>query len=183
MVPSSSTSDGVPVHCEICGTSSIVDVSRPPGDSVCPSCGTLLWVHAMAELTSRNSFVPDLRLSQLKATNRDDAIRELTQAIAEGLDWTSDQHASVCHDILAREELCSTGIGNGVALPHALVDWTDRSFTAMTLAPDGIPFNALDGQPVYLIIMIVSPSSRPEEHLSHLERISRSLSGVGPSIV
>lgn len=180
MSPSTSTDDGFPIRCEICGATSIVDVSRPPGDSVCPSCGTWLWVHAMAEFTSRNSFVPDLRVSRLEATNRDDALRELSQALAGELNWTADQQAAVWKDVLAREELCSTGIGNGVAIPHARVDWIDRSYTVMTLAPDGIAYNALDGQPVYLMIMIVSPSAQPEEHLRLLELISNSLSGAGP---
>lgn len=167
---------GFPIRCEICGETSIVNVSRPSDDSVCPTCGTLLWVQAMAEITSRNSFVPDLRISRLEATDRDDAVRELAQAFAEEFHWTADQQAAVSSDVLAREELYSTGIGNGVAIPHASVDWIDRSVTAMALAPEGLAYRALDGQPVYLIIMIVSPSARPEEHLRLLEWISRSLS-------
>ena len=180
MSPSSSTDDGFPIRCEICGATSIVNVSSPPGDSVCPSCGTWLWVHAMAEFTSRNSFVPDLRIGRLEATTREDAIRELAQALAAELNWSADQQAAVWQDVLAREELCSTGIGNGMAIPHARVDWIDRSYTAMTLAPEGLEYQSLDGQPVFLIIMIVSPSAQPEEHLRLLELISQSLSGVGP---
>ncbi len=181
MISSTSTDDGFPIQCEICGVSSIVNVSKPPGDSVCPACGSFLWVTALVEVTRQNSFTPDLRLSQLEATNRDDAIREITQAIAKELHWTVDQQTSFVNSLLNREELGSTGIGRGFAVPHASVDWIDNCFTAMALAPDGIPFNALDGEPVHTIIMIASPKSCPGDHLRLLERVSRSLRWAGHS--
>jgi nitrogen PTS system EIIA component len=181
MMPSTSTDDGFPVRCEICGNSSIVNVSRPPGDSVCPACGCFLWVTALAEVTRRDSFVPNLRIARLDATNRDDALREMSSLIAEELRWTFDQQNLFVDAMLKREQLGSTGIGNGFAVPHAKADWVDDFFTAMALAPDGIAFDALDGKPVHTIIMIASPQSRPGDHLRLLERISRSLRWAGHS--
>lgn len=178
MLPTTPTDDGVPIRCEVCGETSLVNVSRPPGDSVCPTCGTFLWVDAMAELTRQHSFVPGLRLSRLEATNRDDALSEVSQAIAEALDWNAGQRESFLAELLHREQLHSTGIGNGIAIPHALLDGIEGSFTAMALAPEGIPFDALDGQPVFLMIMIASPASRPQDHIQLLEQIARSLSEV-----
>jgi PTS system fructose-specific IIA component/PTS system nitrogen regulatory IIA component len=179
MITSTSTDDGFPIRCEICGTSSIVNVSRPPGDSVCPACGTFLWVAALAEVARLNQFVPDLTLSHLDSTNRDDSIAELAQAIADRQNWTTAQHASFVHAVLKREELGSTGIGRGFAVPHAAVDWIDCCCTVMGCAPNGIAFNALDEKPVHTIILIASPKSCPADHLRLLERISRSIRWVG----
>lgn len=178
---STATDDGFPVQCEICGAQSIVNVSRPPGDSVCPACGSFLWVAALIEVTRHHSFVPDLRVSQLDVTNRDDAICQLSQAIADELNWTASQTTDFVKAVLKREELGSTGIGRGFAIPHAPIDWLDNCFTAIAFAPEGITFNALDGQPVHTIIMIASPKSHPRDHLRLLERVSRSLRWAGHS--
>jgi mannitol/fructose-specific phosphotransferase system IIA component (Ntr-type) len=181
MIPSTSTDEGFPICCEICGNSSIVNVSRPPGDSVCPVCGCFLWVTALAEMTRQTSFVPDLRIARLDATNRNDALREISMLIADELGWTIDQQTSFVDALLKREELGSTGIGRGFAVPHAKFDWINDFFAAMALAPDGIAFDALDGEPVHTIIVIASPQSRPGDHLRLLERVSRSLRWAGHS--
>lgn len=152
----------------------MMNVSRPPGDSVCPACGCFLWVTALAEATRRNSFVPNLLVARLDATNRDDALREMSRLIAGELSWTLDQQNLYVDAMLKREKRGSTGIGSGYAVPHAKVDWVDDCFTAMALADD-IAFDALDGKPVHTIIMIVSPQSRPGDHIRLLECISRSL--------
>lgn len=175
MISSTSTDDGFPIRCEISGTTSVVNVSRPPGDSICPACGSFLWVAALVEVTRQNLFVPDVRIPQLNASNRNDAVREVTWAIGEQLNWTQDQRGAFVNAVLVREEMGATGIGRGIAVPHASVDWIDECFTVIALAPDGIPFNALDGEPVHTIVMIASPKSRPGVHLRLLERVSRSL--------
>lgn len=181
MMPSTSTGDGFPLRCEICGNSFTVHVSRPPGDSVCPACGHFLWVTALAEMTRRNSFEPDMRIARLNATNRDDALLEVSTLIAEELAWTFDEQTSFADALRKREELGSTGIGSGFAVPHAKLDWIHDCFAAMALAPDGIAFDAWDGQPVHTIIAIASPQSRPDDHLRLLERVSRSLRSAGHS--
>lgn len=175
MTPITSTDEGFPIRCEICGNASIVNVSRPPGDSVCPSCGSLLWVTAITEMTSRHSFVPDLRISQLNSTDRDDALGEMGLAIADHLQWNTTEQTQFVDALIKRENLGSTGIGGGFAIPHAKIDWISRCFSAIALAPDGIEFSALDGKPVHTIILIASPASKPVEYLQFLERVSRSL--------
>lgn len=175
MLVSTSTDDGFPIRCEICGTSSIVNVSRPPGDSVCPACGSFLWVTAVVEITRQNSFVPDLRIARLGSRTRDEVLREISMALSEKLRWTADQQTSFVEALLQREALGSTGIARGFAVPHAKIDWIKDCFTAIAFAPDGIAFNTLDDAPVHTIIMIASPKSRPGDHLRLLERVSRSL--------
>ncbi|MFO0942962.1 MAG: PTS sugar transporter subunit IIA [Pirellulales bacterium] len=182
MMPSTSTDDGFPVHCDLCGNSSTVNVSKPPSDSVCPVCGCFLWVTALVEVTRRQeSFVPDLLISRLETINRDDALREMSRLISEELSWTIDQQSRFVEALLHREHLGSTGIGNGFAVPHAKVDWVDQCFTAMALAPDGIAFDSIDLKTVHTIIMIASPQSQSGEGLRLLERISRFTRWVGHS--
>ena len=111
---STTTDDGTPIRCEICGESSLVNVSRPPGDSVCPNCGTFLWVDALVEITQKNSFVPDIRLREIVATVRSEAVREITRRAAAEFDWSIAQQNELNAAILKREELGSTGIGQRI---------------------------------------------------------------------
>lgn len=179
MLSSTSTDDGFPIRCEICGNSSIVNVSMPPGDSLCPVCGSFQWVTALAEVPFQNSFKPHLHISRLDAMNRDDALREISTAIAEKLRWTFQQQTLFVDAVVRREEMGSTVIRRGFALPHAKVDWIDDCFTAIAMAPHGIAFNSLDCEPVHTIVMIASPNSRPANHLQMLERVSRALRWAG----
>ena len=77
--------------------------------------------------------------------------------------------------IMAREELGSTGIGNGVALPHGRIDSIDDVFIVFGRAKCPIDFDALDGAPVTLIFLIVSPTRHNEDYLKILSSISRLL--------
>ena len=172
---STTTDDGYPVRCDLCGTSSLVNVSRPPGDSVCPACGTFLWVSAVVAEMQQHSFVPDVRIAQLVAQDRQAAFLELTEIIGKSCEWTPQQEAALVDALLQREELGPTSIGRGLALPHAAVDWLDRSVSAIALAPHGIDFQSLDGRPVYTIVLMAFPKSRPAEKLRQLEAVSRSL--------
>lgn len=169
------TDDGTPIRCEICGASSLVNVSRPPGDSVCPNCGAFLWVDAVVEITQKNSFIPDMRIREIAANTRLEAIHEIVECAAPEFGWTADQQNELKSAILKREELGSTGIGRGFAVPHAKVDWLTSCLTVMAFAPNGIEFDSLDGTPVHTFILIASPKSKPGDHLRLLECVSRSL--------
>lgn len=175
MAPSTATDDGFPVRCEICGTSSQVDVSRPPGDAVCPACGSFLWVTAISEVAGRSSFVPDVRISQLKAVTRDEAFQEASHAIAQQRGWPIEHETDLVKAFLAREALGSTTIGRGIAIPQANVDWLEQSVTAIAFAPDGIKFNGVDHQRVHTLIFIVAPKSQPQEPLRLLDQVSHAL--------
>ena len=81
--------------------------------------------------------------------------------------------------IMEREELGSTGIGNGVALPHGRIDSIDNVFIVFGRAKHPIEFDALDGAPVTLIFLIVSPTQHNESYLRALSNISRLLKQEG----
>lgn len=73
-----------------------------------------------------------------------------------------------------REQLRSTGIGDGVAIPHCFVETSEEQRAALLLCPQGVPFDAIDGKPVNIIIGVVGPK-RATEHLRVLARVSRVL--------
>lgn len=148
---------------------------------MCPNCGTFLGVDALVEITQQNSFVPDIRIREIVATVRSEAVREITSRAAAEFDWSIAQQNELNDAILKREEVGSTGIGRGFAVPHASVDWLSSCVTVMVLAPNGIDFDTLDGQPVRTVILIASPKSKPGDHLRLLERVSRSLRFLGNS--
>ena len=78
--------------------------------------------------------------------------------------------------VLDREHKLSTGIGCGLAVPHAKVDFLDQMCIVACSVKRGLDFNALDKQPVYLLFLIVSPSSTTGPHIRALSAISRILS-------
>src|SRR5262249_22738677 len=77
--------------------------------------------------------------------------------------------------ILKRELLGSTGIGRGVAIPHTKHTGVDRLVGTVALSPAGVGFDSLDGEPVHVFVLLVSPQDRPGDHLRALENSSRSL--------
>jgi mannitol/fructose-specific phosphotransferase system IIA component (Ntr-type) len=183
MTVSSSTDDGIPIRCDFCGALSFVNVSRPPGDSVCPACGTFLWVNAVVAVSEEHEFVPNFRFSKIAAKTRFDAIHEITHLVGTELEWNKGQLYELNVAILKREDLGSTGTGRGFAVPHASVDWIASCTTAMAFAPNGIEFDSLDGKPVHSFILVVSPSSKPGDHLRTLERVSRAIRSFGQRVV
>jgi PTS system fructose-specific IIA component/PTS system nitrogen regulatory IIA component len=77
--------------------------------------------------------------------------------------------------ILKRELLGSTGIGRGVAIPHTKHSSVERLIGTVALSRPGVSFESLDGEPVHVFVLLISPQDRPGDHLRALENVSRSL--------
>ncbi|NOT34811.1 MAG: PTS sugar transporter subunit IIA [Candidatus Eisenbacteria bacterium] len=77
--------------------------------------------------------------------------------------------------VLRRESMMSTGIGNGVAIPHGKARAVDRMVASCAIARNGIDFEAVDGEPVNLLILLVSPENVAAPHVRVLANISRLL--------
>ena len=77
--------------------------------------------------------------------------------------------------IIKREELGSTGIGRGVAVPHTKHPSVERLVGTVGISHDGVDFDSLDGEKVQLLFLLISPPDRPGDHLRALENISRQL--------
>ena len=115
----------------------------------------------------------DLIIEDLQATNKAGVIREFAALLSQaGKVANADALAQV---LLDRESQCSTGIGDGIAIPHARSRSVSEMVIAFGRSGQGIDFQALDGKPAHLFFVLVSPEDRPGDHLKTLARISRVL--------
>lgn len=113
--------------------------------------------------------------ANLEATDKEGVIRELVQALLDGGGIKTDEFESIVKAILKREELGSTGIGRGVAVPHTKHPSVDHLVGTVAVSGGGVDFASLDGEKVYLFFLLISPPDRPGDHLRALENISRQL--------
>ena len=105
-------------------------------------------------------------------SKKTDVLARLAQLLADG----TGLDAETIQDVLEkREQLQSTGIGDGVAIPHGSLDQLEKQCAAIVLCPDGVPFDAIDGRPVTIVVGVVGPRRATGEHLRMLARISRLL--------
>ncbi|HEV3116156.1 MAG TPA: PTS sugar transporter subunit IIA, partial [Gemmataceae bacterium] len=81
--------------------------------------------------------------------------------------------------VLKRELLGSTGIGRGVAIPHTKHNSVEKLIGTVALSRPGVTFDSLDGEPVHVFVLLISPQDRPGDHLRALENVSRSLRDDG----
>jgi mannitol/fructose-specific phosphotransferase system IIA component (Ntr-type) len=109
------------------------------------------------------------------ATTKEGVIREMSQSLVDAGKITAGELESIVKAIMKREDLGSTGIGRGVAVPHTKHPSVSRLVGTVAISQAGIDFESLDGEPVQLLFLLVSPPDRPGDHLRALENISRQL--------
>ncbi len=119
--------------------------------------------------------VRDAIVVELKATGKEEAIREIVGSLHASGQLGEADLESVIRAILGREELGSTGIGQGVAVPHTRHPTVSRLVGTVALSKKGVDFAALDGDPVNIFFLLISPPNQPGDHLRALENISRHL--------
>jgi PTS system nitrogen regulatory IIA component len=128
----------------------------------------------LTELLSVNRVLVrgrDGRASPSSLSKRD-AIDVLAELLCEGAGVPRDEVGEV---LAEREALQSTGIGDGVAIPHGALANLDKQWAALLIVPEGMEFEAIDGTKVYLLFAVVGPKRATGEHLKTLARISRLL--------
>lgn len=119
--------------------------------------------------------VPEAIIPDLQASTKEEAIRKMIASLKSSGSIPEQEEESIVAAVLKREELGSTGIGNGVAVPHTKHASVDRLIATVALAKRGVDFASLDGEDVYILFLLVSPPDRPGDHLRGLENISRHL--------
>lgn len=120
---------------------------------------------------------PDLIFPDLPAGDRAEVLRALAGRLAErGL--VSDA-GTLFDKLWEREQLGSTALGGGIAIPHCKLDRLKSGVVALGRVQEGVDFGAADGQPVRLFFLVISPSQSPAEHLQILAAISRWVKGGG----
>jgi len=110
--------------------------------------------------------------AELTSGDKESVISELVQSLMDSGDVNPDERDDIVAAILKREELGSTGIGRGVAVPHTKHPSVQKLVGTVGVSADGVDFNSLDGEKVQLFFLLVSPPERPGDHLRALENVS-----------
>jgi nitrogen PTS system EIIA component len=114
---------------------------------------------------------PELIFPGLQAADRSQLLRIIAEKIAaRGLVGSSEE---LYQKLWEREQIGSTGIGAGIAIPHSKLKGLAKGVVAIGTVPGGVDFGAADGRPVRLVFLVISPSESPAEHLQVLAAISR----------
>lgn len=121
-----------------------------------------------ADFVSRESVIADLT-----SDNKEGVIREMVQSLLDAGKIPADESDSIVSAILKREELGSTGIGRGVAVPHSKHPSVETLVGTVAVSSQGIDFASLDGEKVNLLFLLISPPDRPGDHLRALENVAR----------
>jgi mannitol/fructose-specific phosphotransferase system IIA component (Ntr-type) len=128
----------------------------------------------MSDFVVRDAIIPELT-----AATKEGVIREMVESLKAAGQFKSGDPEDVIRAILKRELLGSTGIGRGVAIPHTKHPCADRLVGTVALSRNGVSFESLDGEPVHVFVLLVSPQDRPGDHLRALENVSRGLRDDG----
>lgn len=112
---------------------------------------------------------------ELKAKDRDGAITELVTALVKAGKIRSSNSTEITKAVIKREKEASTGMGKGVAVPHVKHSSVKEAVAAVGRSSRGIDFSALDKQPVYSVLLLISPVDNPEKHLQAMENIFKHL--------
>ena len=116
------------------------------------------------------SLVNTDRIVNLKADTKEAALRSLCRVLAKTKQVASEKELSKA--ISDRERILSTGIGYGIAIPHAKIPSVSEFVAALGISRKGVPFESLDGRPVQLIVMIAGPEGQNEDYLRILARFT-----------
>ncbi len=123
-------------------------------------------------LTER--FTEDCILIDSEATSKEEIIGVLVDRLCQV--YKIENKEGVNESVMCREKKMSTGIGCGLAVPHAKVDFVDKMCIVALTVKKGINFSAIDNEPVYLLFLIVSPTNTTGPHIRVLSAISRIMS-------
>lgn len=115
-------------------------------------------------------LTPDRIRVPLAAADKAGVLRELTELLAER---AGTEAGPILSAVLEREQVLSTGIGHGIAIPHAKSSLVRDLTLVSGSSPVGVPFEALDGDPVRLFFLLVGPESAAGLHVKALSRVAR----------
>jgi nitrogen PTS system EIIA component len=122
----------------------------------------------LSEILDEKNIIPDL-----KARDKKGALEELAGTVVSNRQ--SMDKNSLIKVLLEREHLGSTGIGDGVAIPHGKFHGIDEPIISFGRSLKGLDFESMDGQPVYLFFLLVAPENSASVHLKALARIAKIL--------
>src|SRR5438128_11216066 len=128
------------------------------------------------EIMKLNEFiVTEAIIPELKASDRDGALRELVTALAGAGALPAEAVDEVVSSLIKREQNGSTGFGKGVAVPHVKHAKVSKMSGSVGRSTSGVDFAALDHQPVYTIVLLLSPENQPQQHLQAMNSVFTNL--------
>ena len=114
-------------------------------------------------------------IAELQASDRDSAIVELVSALDETGMFEKSKSEEIARAVIKREKEASTGLGKGIAVPHVKHKAVKDVIATIGQCGAGIDFFALDKQPVYSVILLISPLDNPDKHLQAMECVFKHL--------
>ncbi len=124
----------------------------------------------MSNFVVRESIIP-----ALQATTKEGVIREMVLSLHQAGYFRDNELEDIVRAVMRREQIGSTGIGRGIAIPHTRHSGVDRLVGTLAISPAGVPFEAIDGENVYVFVLLISPQDRPGDHLRALENVVRTM--------
>jgi len=118
-------------------------------------------------------FPPQLIKVNLEAEDKDEAFEELVDHFCQTV--KTNAREEILASLKEREAKMSTGIQKGIAIPHGTTNAVDTVRGVLGISRDGIDYDALDGEPVYLLFMLIAPEKDSEKHLRILQRLAELL--------
>ena len=123
----------------------------------------------------RDFIIGDAVVPELAATDRDGVLRELVSSLSSAGALPASAVDEVVAALVKREQNGSTGFGKGVAVPHVKHPAVNRMAGTIGRSADGIDFAALDHQPVFSVVLLLSPESQPQQHLQAMNIVFSNL--------
>ncbi|MEK7449883.1 MAG: PTS sugar transporter subunit IIA [Planctomycetota bacterium] len=114
-------------------------------------------------------------IKNLKSKDKKEGIKEMVECIKNAYKLTSPKITDIVESLMKRETVGSTGIGGGVAVPHAKIPGLKNIIGSFGRSAAGINFNAIDGGPVHLVFVILAPPEQESDYLQALRRVSQSI--------
>ncbi len=125
--------------------------------------------------TLSSLLTPDRIVTDLQAADRWQAIDELLARLIDTGTIDPQNRSAITTAVRKREQCMSTGIGYGIAIPHATAECVPQAVAAMGRSAPGVAFEALDGQPVKLVVLFLVPQGQIQQHLHTMAGIARLL--------
>lgn len=120
----------------------------------------------IVSLLDKSTVIPDL-----KASSKKEVLNELISSLSSKVD--SDELDAIQQAVFEREKIMSTGVGKGLAIPHGKASGIKDNYAAFALLDSPVEYEAIDGQPVTMVFLLVGPQSSNSFHIKMLSRISR----------
>ncbi len=123
-----------------------------------------------SQITIQSILTPELTLTGVSGSSKKKILEKISQLIAQ--QHPELDEGTIFNNLLNRERLGSTGIGQGIAIPHCRLDESEKVIGALLVLEEKVPFEAIDDAPVDLLFVLVVPKEANSQHLELLSQVA-----------